>query len=103
MAPSRALVPPSLLTGAFKDKVGDVVGPVSAQNSQFVCQIAQKIPADMSQFAKSKDDIVRDITQQRSTLQQPLFRDSVVAELKRRGKVKIYQDALNKLMGSLES
>lgn len=93
----------SLLAQAFKDKVGDVLGPISAQNSQFVCQVSERIPADMTQFAKNKDEIVRGIAQQRQSVQQPLFRDSVVAELKRRGKIKINNDTMNKLVGSMQS
>ena len=57
----------------------------------------------MSQFAKNKDSIVQSLTQQRQSVQQPLFRDSVVAELKRRGKIKMNQDTLNRLVGSFQS
>jgi len=93
----------TLFPGLFNDKVGDIVGPVSAQTSQFVCKVSERIPADMTQFAKSKDSVVQSLTQQRQTLQQPLFRDTVVNELKRRGKVKINQEAMNRLVGSYQS
>ncbi|MDQ2947868.1 MAG: peptidylprolyl isomerase, partial [Acidobacteriota bacterium] len=49
----------SILQDAFKANVGDVVGPVAAQNGQFVCKVSEKIPADMSQFAKNKDGVVQ--------------------------------------------
>ncbi len=92
----------SLLSAAFKAKEGDVVGPVAAQSGQFVCKVSQKIPADMSQFAKNKDAIVQNLTQQRQALQQPLFRASVVSELRRRGKIKINQAALEQIVGSYQ-
>ncbi len=92
----------NLLSAAFKGKVGDIVGPVAAQSGQFVCKVSEKIPADMSQFAKSKDAIVQTLTAQRQSLQQPLFRDSVVAELRRRGKIKLNETALNSLVGSFQ-
>ena len=92
----------SLLSPAFKDNVGNIVGPVSAQNSYFVTQVSEKTPADMSQFAKNKEDIVKGIKQQRRSVQEPLFRDSVVSELKRRGKISINQETLNQLVGSLQ-
>ena len=57
----------------------------------------------MTQFAKNKESVVQSITQQRHTVQQPLFRDSVVNELRRRGKVKINQEAMNRLVGSFQS
>ncbi len=93
----------TLFPGLFNDKVGDIVGPVAAQTSQFVCRVAERIPADMTQYAKNKDSVVQSLTQQRQTVQQPLFRDSVVSDLKRRGKVKINQEAMNRLVGSYQS
>jgi peptidyl-prolyl cis-trans isomerase D len=100
---AEGIGPATLFPGLFNDKVGDVVGPVSAQSSQFVCKVSDRIPADMSQFAKNKDSVVQSLTQQRQTVQQPLFRDTVVTELKRRGKVKINQEAMNRLVGSYQS
>ena len=91
------------LAPAFKDKVGDIVGPVTGASGQVVAKVAEKIPADMSQYAKNKDSIVQTLAQQRQQVQQPLFRDSIVSELKRRGKISIYQNVLNRMVGSLKS
>lgn len=93
----------TLLSDAFKANPGDVVGPVAAQSGQFVCKVSQKIPADMSQFAKNKDSVVQELTQQRQSLQGPLFRDSVVTELRRRGKIKMNEANLDRLIGSYKS
>jgi hypothetical protein len=68
-----------------------------------VVRVLQKIPADMAQFAQNKDAIVQDLTQQRLTVQQPLFRQSVVAELKRRKKIKMNEAALSRLLSSYQS
>ncbi len=92
----------SLLADAFKDNPGGIVGPVSAQSADFVCKVSQKIPADMSQFAKNKDAIVQNLTQQQQSLQGPLFRDSVVSELRRRRKIKVNQAALEHLVSSYQ-
>ncbi len=91
------------LAAAFQSKVGDVVGPVSAASGQVVCKVSEQIPADMAQYAKNKDSIVQGLTQQRQTIQQPLFRDSVVSELKQKGKISIYQDTLNRLLSAYKS
>ena len=93
----------TMLAAAFKDNVGDILGPVAAQSGQFICRVSEKIPADMTQFAKNKESVVQNLTQQRQRVQGPLFRDSVVAELKRHGKVKINQDTMNRLIGSFQS
>ncbi len=100
---AEGIGPASLVASAFKGKVGDVIGPVSAQTSQFVCKVSEKTPADMSQFAQNKDALMQSLTEQRKQIQQPLFRNSVVSELKRRGKIKINQDALDRVVGSYQS
>lgn len=92
----------TLLSAAFKSNVGDIVGPVAAQSGQFVCRVSEKIPADMSQFAKNKESIVQSLSQERQSAQGPLFRDSVVTELRRRGKIKMNEANLNRLISSYQ-
>jgi hypothetical protein len=93
----------SLVAAAFKSNIGDVVGPVAAQSGQFVCKVSEKIPADMSQFDKNKDGIVQSLASQKQTLQQPLFRESVVADLTRRGKIKLNEGTITKMVASYQS
>jgi peptidyl-prolyl cis-trans isomerase D len=93
----------TLLEGAFKANAGDVIGPVSAQDGQFVCKVSQKIPADMSQYAKNRDSIVQSLQSQKQSIQDPLFRDSIVSELKRRRKIKMNQDTINHMVEAYQS
>jgi peptidyl-prolyl cis-trans isomerase D len=93
----------TLVSAAFKDNVGSIVGPVAAQEGQFVCRVSQKFPADMTQFAKNKNATVQSLTQQRQALQGPLFRNSVVTDLKRRGKIKVNEANLTKIVASFQS
>src|SRR5579875_2425955 len=93
----------TLMPQAFKDKPGDVFGPVTAQAGQFVCKVTEKVPADMSQFAKNRDSIAQGITSQRQTVEEPLFRDSIVNELKKRGKIKINEANLSRMVTSYQS
>lgn len=92
-----------LLSAAFKSNVGAIIGPISAQSGQFVCKVSEKIPADMGQFEKSKDAVVQSLMTQKQNVQQPLFRDSVVTELTRRGKIKLNQNTIARLAASYES
>ncbi len=92
----------TLLSAAFKDQVGDIVGPVASASGQFVCRVSERIPADMNQFPQNKEAIVQSLKQQRQSIQQPLFRDSVVSDLRRRGKIKINQANLNRIMSSYQ-
>jgi len=79
------------------------MAPVAAQNGQFVCKVKEKTPADMTQFAKNKDAIVQSLTSQRESIQGQLFRDSIVSELKRKGKIKLNQDTLSRIAASFQS
>jgi hypothetical protein len=65
--------------------------------------VSEKIPADMAQFEKNKDGIVQGLISQKQTLQQPLFRESVVADLTRRGKVKVNEGTISKMVASYQS
>ncbi len=92
----------NLLSAAFQDNVGAIVGPVAGATGQFVCRVSEKIPADMTQFAKNKDAVVQSLIQQRQSVEEPLFRDSVVSELRRRGKIKVNEATLNRIIGSYQ-
>lgn len=100
---AEGIGPASTLAAAFKANVGDIIGPVSATTGQVVCKVTQKTPADMTQFAQNKESIIQNLSQQRQQIQQPLFRQSIVAELKRRGKIKINQGALERIVSSYQS
>jgi peptidyl-prolyl cis-trans isomerase D len=93
----------TMLPAAFKDNVGDMFGPVAAQGGEFVCKVTEKTPADMTQFEKNKDSVVQSLKSQRQTVEEPLFRDSIVNDLKRRGKIKINEANLNRVVTSFQS
>ena len=86
------------LAAAFKANVGDIIGPVTTGVGQFICKVSEKIPADMNQYANSKTAIVQGLEQDRLRVQQPLFRDSVLTDLERRGKVQRNQTAINRIV-----
>ena len=92
----------SQLAAAFKANVGDSIGPIAAGQGTFVCKVSEKIPADMAQYAQNKAAIVEGLIQQRQQLQSPLFRDSIVADLKKRGKIKMNDATISRLIGSLQ-
>jgi hypothetical protein len=90
------------LAAAFKAKQGELVGPVTVGTSEFLCRVTDKIPADMNQFPQNKAAIVEGLLQQRLQVQAPLFRDSIVADLKKHGKIKMNDAAISRLIGALQ-
>ena len=75
--------------------MGDIIGPVSTGVGQFICKVSEKIPADMNQYAANKAAIVQGLEQDRLRIEQPLFRDSVLNDLKKRGKIQMNQAAIS--------
>jgi len=92
----------SQLAAVFAAKAGDMVGPITVGSSEFLCRVTDKMPADMSQFAANKAAIVDGLVQQRQQVQGPLFRDSIVAELKKHGKIKMNDATISRLIGALQ-
>jgi peptidyl-prolyl cis-trans isomerase D len=93
----------TMLQDAFKQNVGSIVGPVSAQDGEFVCRVSDKMPADMSQFDKNKQSVVDGLVQQRQAVQGPLFRYSVLQGLRQRGKVRVNNANIDRLVSSYQS
>jgi peptidyl-prolyl cis-trans isomerase D len=90
------------LAGAFKAKVGDVIGPVITGTGQFICKVSELVPANMDQYAAGKSAIVQGLEQTKLQVQEPLFRDSIVNDLKRRGKIKMNEAAISHLIEHFE-
>jgi peptidyl-prolyl cis-trans isomerase D len=105
MGAAEGIGPASTLSAAFgpKTKVGDTFGPVSESGSLFVCKITEKTPADMSKFAQSRDTMIQTLKQKKGEIQGSLFGDSVVADLKKRGVVKVNEEAIQRLSASYRS
>lgn len=90
------------LAAAFKAKVGDIIGPVVTGTGQFVCKVTELVPADMNQYAANKAGIIQSLEQSKLQVQEPLFRDSIVNDLKRRGKIKMNDAAVSHLIEHYE-
>ncbi len=86
------------LAAAFKANVGDIIGPVLTGTGQFVCKVSEKVPADMNQYAAGKSAIMQGLEQSKLQVQEPLFRDSIVNDLKKRGKIKMNDAAIGHLI-----
>jgi peptidyl-prolyl cis-trans isomerase D len=105
MGAAEGIGPASTLAEAFgpNAKVGDTFGPVSEGGSLFVCKVTEKTPADMSKFAQSRDAMVQTLKQKKGEIQGALFGDSIVADLRKRGVVKLNERAIQQLSASYRS
>ena len=105
MGAAEGLGPASTVADAFgpQTKVGDIIGPVDSSGSIYVCKITEKVPADMSKFAQSRDAMIQTLKQKKGELQAPLFGESAVADLTKRGLIKFNQQAIQRLSASYRS
>jgi trans-2-enoyl-CoA reductase len=105
MGAAEGLGSATTVAAAFgpKAKVGDVIGPVDSSGNVYVCKVATKEPADMSKFVDSRASMVQTLKQKKGDLEGALFGDSVVTDLKKRGIIKMNQDAIQRLAASYRS
>ena len=61
------------------------------------------IPADMAKFAADRTHIIEILQREKTQAQDTVFRDSVLADLKRRGKVKMNEQAIDRIVQSLKA
>ena len=87
----------SFLFEAFGREVGAVIGPISTGDSQFVCKVVAKIPADMSKFAAERDSIRQQLKSDLAQERVALFEDGLLKHLVSQKKVKIHQDVINRI------
>lgn len=90
----------SMLTDAFTKSAGTVVGPVPLNDARVVYKVLARIPSDMSQLAAQRDTLRDEIKGSKARQQNTLFEDSIKQALRDRGKIKIYQDAVQRLMSN---
>jgi peptidyl-prolyl cis-trans isomerase D len=105
MGAAEGLGSATTVAAAFgpKAKVGDVIGPVDSSGNVYVCKITEKNPADMKQFAQSRDAMIQTLKQKKGEIQGALFSDSVVTDLRKRGVIKLNEEAIQRLAASYRS
>jgi peptidyl-prolyl cis-trans isomerase D len=84
-------------------KVGDAFGPLVQGESAFVYKVTEKDPADMSKFPQNRDNMIQAIKQKKGEVQGALFGDSIVADLKKHGVIKINTQTIQNLAASFRS
>jgi peptidyl-prolyl cis-trans isomerase D len=85
---------------AFASEVGRFFGPVEVNGQRFVCKVVDKIPADLSQLAAQRDEIVQQIKSRKARERAEVFDGTLRHQLVKEGKVKIHQDVINRLVAS---
>jgi peptidyl-prolyl cis-trans isomerase D len=102
---SRAGNAPGIDSGArfeegFRKNTGDTFGPVQTPGGSYFCKIVEKQPADLTQLAVERDQLVQTLKGQRSNMRRELLYDGIVNALTKDKSLKIYEDNIKKLAGN---
>jgi len=87
-----------MLGDTFDKPVGTVFGPITASNQTIVGKIVDRQDIDLTKFALERDSIILQLKSKKASDRVPLLRDSVLADLIRRGKVKKHQAVIDRLI-----
>lgn len=91
------------IQAAFADKDGAIIGPIVMPDSTVVVKVLEHVPADMTQFAAQRSTIRDQIKSQKASDRDTLFRAGLKQRLIEEGKIKVHQDAINKVIANYRS
>jgi peptidyl-prolyl cis-trans isomerase D len=87
-------------TDAFNKPIGAVVGPIPAGDQVILARVLEKQPADMGKLATERDALVLGLKRRRAAERKELFEDGLLTQLVKEGKVKKYQETINRVVQS---
>ena len=93
----------SAAADAFKKNPGEIAGPINSGGGAFFMKVEEKQPADLTQLPAQRDQILNELKNRRARDRRAIFLDSVVQSLVKEKKVKIYEENINRLIGSFRS
>jgi hypothetical protein len=85
---------------AFELPAGSVFTPGPVGADRLICKVAGKAPADTSKLGEQRDAIARTLREDKLKRRTDLFQDSLRNALFKDGKLKVHQDAVNRLFES---
>ncbi len=91
------------ISQAFASPDGAILGPTIMPDATVVVKVTAHIPADMSKFPAERATIRDQIKSQKAGDRDTLFRAGLKDRLIQEGKIKIHQDAINKLIANYRS
>lgn len=85
---------------AFNSPPGSVIGPILMPDGTVIAKVVEHVPADMSKLPAERATIRDQIKSQKAGDRDTLFRAGLKQKLIDEGKVKIHQDAINKIIAN---
>jgi hypothetical protein len=90
----------SAFSDAFTAPLNNVNGPVSVDRKHVFFRVKERIEPDLGKFAAERSAIVDRLRQKKARERMDLFEAGLLEELMRKGTVKIYEDARQKVVAA---
>jgi peptidyl-prolyl cis-trans isomerase D len=87
----------SYISEAFAKPAGSIIGPISTSDARVVVKVLNKVDPDMAGLAAERDNLRDEIKSRKARERNALFEDGVRQQLTEEGKIRIYQDVINRL------
>jgi peptidyl-prolyl cis-trans isomerase D len=90
-------------TDAFNRPAGSLFGPVPTSEGTFVGKSLARVSPDQAQMETQRIQIRDDLRNNKARERMSLFEAGVKSDLERRGKIKIYKEALQRVLAAYHS
>lgn len=90
----------SAFSDAFTVPVGNVIGPIAVDGKRVFYRVKDRPAPDLSKFAAERTALVDRLRQRKARERMDLFEAGLLEELVRKGTVKIYEDARQKVVAA---
>ncbi len=88
---------------AFSKNPGEVAGPFRSGGGAFFMRVDEKVAADLTQMVAQRDQLLNELKNRRARDRRAIFTESILQSLIKNKKVKIYEDSINRLLGTFSS
>ena len=99
----EGLGPAENVREAFTHAVGYIFGPVNVNDRMFICKVAEKLTADVSQLGARRQELVDQLKSAKARERMELFQQNLRDRLVKEGKIKIYEDVIKRLAASFSN
>jgi peptidyl-prolyl cis-trans isomerase D len=91
------------IAGLFDKPVGDILGPVTVEDQRVVIKILTKTEPDPAGMASQLTLIRNDLKSKLARERNQIFEDGVRQALVKEGKIKIYQDVIDRIVAGFKT
>lgn len=90
----------SQVMDAFNKPIGSVFGPIPVGEARFVCKVVGRTLPDPAKLAEEREMLIGELKHSKALERYALFADGVRAELVRKGKIKVHQKVVDRIVAS---